>query len=186
MFRARLIYRSRNGTTPLKGEHRLARSARLSGARGCTGAHKAAAPSTPTPGVGAGRPASACGRDPHPRARAGLPALTTATPGAGRPARAHYLSPGPLRPAQGSCTSGALRPPSPLRPSRRKREGSRASVFTGARCAGTYYMGRLGGRSGTRGSAGHPLSGQRARAIADHGWPVLLGLEAPWGRTAAV
>ena len=38
MFRARLIYRSRNGKTPLKGEHRLARSMGLLQPSGCEGA----------------------------------------------------------------------------------------------------------------------------------------------------
>ena len=44
-------------------------------------------------------------------------------------------------------------------------------MANGTRCAGTYYMGRPGGRGGSRGAAGPPLSGLRAPAIVDHWAP---------------
>ena len=109
MFRARLIFRSRNGKTPLKGEHRLARSAGLSQPSGCKGA---------------GPPASARvrGRDPgrgpghasH-RSRPRTPALGAA---GGRPAstQVHSCDPGRghghtsqracPRPLRAGCQSG--------------------------------------------------------------------------------
>ena len=49
----------------------------------------------------------------------------------------------------------------------------------GAHCAGTYYMGRPGGRRGSCGAVGPPASGQRATAIADHGSAHALPLSRP-------
>ena len=48
-----------------------------------------------------------------------------------------------------------------------KREGRRASVFVGVHCAGTYYVGRTGGRHISCGAVGPPASGQQVPAIAD-------------------
>ena len=81
---------------------------------------------------------------------------------------------------------GGVSPPLPIRllPSRNGIgggnfwEGRRASVFAGAHCAGTYYMGQPGSRRGSCGLVGPPASGQRATAIADHG-PLT---EAEWTR----
>ena len=48
---------------------------------------------------------------------------------------------------------GGVSPPLP------KREGRRASVFAGARCTGTYYRGRPGGRCRSCGTVGPRLAG---------------------------
>ena len=63
------------------------------------------------------------------------------------------------------------RPSSPPEREGRRRnwEGRRAFVFAGPHGAGTYYMGRPGGRRGSCSAEGPPASGQRALAIADRG-----------------
>ena len=111
MFWARLIYQSRNRKTPLKWEHRLARSTGLSQPSGCEGARPlrrahswarwpARTYAATTPGAGLGTPASVHIRDP----RAGRPRGLASTHG--HPGTYYMGRHGGRR---GSC--GALGPP---------------------------------------------------------------------------
>ena len=92
--------------------------------------------------------------------------------GLGTPASAHVHDPRAGRPRGLASTHGhpadSSSPPN-MSPPLPKRKGRRASVFAGARCTRTYYMGRPGGRRGSCGTVGLPASGLRATAIADHG-----------------